>query len=65
MRLAVSSGTMTLRDRIASPHFGWAFTVNHAHLVPERSGYAKHYTMAYGNDAVKLASRDRLIAKAG
>jgi sugar phosphate isomerase/epimerase len=22
-------------DAIASPHFGWAFTVNHAHLVPE------------------------------
>lgn len=22
-------------DAIRSPHFGWAFTVNHAHLVPE------------------------------
>jgi len=22
-------------DAIASPAFGWAFTVNHAHLVPE------------------------------
>ena len=22
-------------DAIASPHFGWAFTINHAHLVPE------------------------------
>jgi sugar phosphate isomerase/epimerase len=22
-------------DAIQSPHFGWAFTVNHAHLVPE------------------------------
>lgn len=22
-------------DAIPSPHFGWAFTVNHAHLVPE------------------------------
>jgi sugar phosphate isomerase/epimerase len=22
-------------DAIASAHFGWAFTVNHAHLVPE------------------------------
>jgi len=22
---------------ITSPHFGWAFTVNHAHLVPEGS----------------------------
>jgi sugar phosphate isomerase/epimerase len=24
-------------DAIASAHFGWAFTVNHAHLVPEGS----------------------------
>ncbi|MSQ08277.1 MAG: sugar phosphate isomerase/epimerase [Dehalococcoidia bacterium] len=22
-------------DQIVSPHFGWAFTVNHSHLVPE------------------------------
>lgn len=25
-------------DAIASPHLGWAFTVNHAHLVPEGIG---------------------------
>lgn len=96
-------------EQIASAHFGWAFTVNHAHLVPEgidgfldafgvarigevrladntgeyeihlapgegtidfdalfkrleSSGYAAHYTMAFGNDDVKLAARDRLAA---
>jgi sugar phosphate isomerase/epimerase len=94
-------------DQIKSDHFGWAFTVNHAHLVPEGingfldafgvsrigevrladntgeyeihlapgegtidfkalfdrlegAGYAKHYTMAFGDDATKLAARDRL-----
>ena len=96
-------------EQIASPHFGWAFTVNHAHLVPEgiggfldafgidrigevrladntgeyeihlapgegtidftalfnrleSGGYAHHYTMAFGDDATKLAARDRLAA---
>jgi hypothetical protein len=62
---------MTLRDRIG---FGWAFTVNHAHLVPEgiggfldalfdrleSAGYTKHYSMAFGGDDTKLAARDRL-----
>jgi sugar phosphate isomerase/epimerase len=90
---------------ITSPHFGWAFTVNHAHLVPEgidgfleafgvgrigevrladnlgdkevhlnpgegnidfvslfsrleSSGYEGHYTMAFGNQADKLAARE-------
>ena len=96
-------------EQITSDHFGWAFTVNHAHLVPEgidgfldtfgvgrigevrladntgeyeihlapgegtidfkalfgrmeSAGYAKHYTMAFGGDAEKLAARDRLVA---
>ena len=96
-------------EQIASDHFGWAFTVNHAHLVPEgiggfldafgvarigevrladntgeyeihlapgegtidfkalfdrleSAGYAKHYTMAFGNDDTKLTARDRLAA---
>ena len=35
-------------DAIASPHFGWAFTVNHAHLAPVRyrrfSGCLWRYT---------------------
>jgi len=94
-------------EQIQSDHFGWAFTVNHAHLVPEgingfldafgvsrigevrladntgeyeihlvpgegtidfaslfkrleSSGYAKHYMMAFADDAAKLAARDRL-----
>jgi sugar phosphate isomerase/epimerase len=97
-------------ERIQSPHLGWAFTVNHAHLVPEgiggfldafgvarlgevrladntgeyeihlnpgqgtidfgglfarleAAGYRRHYTMAFGSDADKLAARD-LLAKA-
>jgi len=92
-------------DAIASPHFGWAFTVNHAHLVPEgidgfldafgtarigevrladslgdrelhlnpgqgnidfatlfqhleSFGYQRHYMMAFGSLADKLAGRD-------
>ena len=96
-------------ERIQSEHFGWAFTVNHSHLVPEGidgfldafgtgrigevrladntgeyeihlapgegtidfaglfrrlegGGYAKHYTMAFGDDAAKLAARERLTA---
>ena len=94
-------------EQIQSPHFGWAFTINHAHLVPEgidgfldafgaarigevrladntgeyeihlnpgqgtidfgamfarleKAGYRKHYSMAFGSDADKLAARDRL-----
>jgi sugar phosphate isomerase/epimerase len=94
-------------EQIQSPHLGWAFTVNHAHLVPEgidgfldafgvarigevrladntgeyeihlnpgqgtidfgamfarleKAGYRKHYSMAFGSDADKLAARDRL-----
>lgn len=27
--------TLYYLDRIQSPHLGWAFTINHAHLVPE------------------------------
>jgi sugar phosphate isomerase/epimerase len=93
-------------DTIQSDHFGWAFTVNHAHLVPdgiggfldafgvgrigevrladntgdyevhlrpgegtidfgalferlESSGYRRHYTLAFGGQADKLAARDR------
>ena len=92
-------------EAISSPHFGWAFTVNHANLVPEgingfidafgisrigevrladnlgdkevhlnpgegnidfaslfsrleAAGYQGHYTMAFGNQADKLAARD-------
>jgi sugar phosphate isomerase/epimerase len=96
-------------EQIQSERFGWAFTVNHSHLVPEgidgfldafgttrigevrladntgeyevhlnpgegtidfaglfrrleSSGYAKHYAMAFGNDADKLAAREKLAA---
>jgi sugar phosphate isomerase/epimerase len=95
-------------DAIASPHLGWAFTVNHSHLVPEGidgfidafgvarigevrladntgeyeihlrpgegtidfrrlfarlegAGYRRHYTMAFGSNADKLAARDALV----
>jgi len=95
--------------QIQSERFGWAFTVNHAHLVPEgidgfldafgvtrigevrladntgeyevhlnpgegtidfktlfdrleSAGYAKHYSMAFGGDADKLAAREKLAA---
>jgi sugar phosphate isomerase/epimerase len=100
-----------LFDEIRSPHFGWAFTANHAHLVPEgidgfldafgvarigevrladntgeyevhlppgegtidfaslfkrleASGYARHYTMAFGSDDDKLRAREALAALA-
>lgn len=98
-------------DEIDSEAFGWAFTVNHANLVPEgvdgfidafgverigcvrladnegtvevhmipgqgnidframfrrlaREGYKGHFTMAYGSNEDKLASRDWLVAQA-
>lgn len=98
-------------EQIQSDHFGWAFTVNHAHLVPEgihgfldafgverigevrladntgeyevhlppgggtidfatlferleSSGYQKHYTLAFGEKADKLAARDLLAPPA-
>jgi sugar phosphate isomerase/epimerase len=96
-------------DQIQSERFGWAFTVNHSHLVPEGiggfldafgitrigevrladntgeyevhlnpgegtidfkalfqrlegAGYAKHYSMAFGGEADKLAAREKLAA---
>jgi sugar phosphate isomerase/epimerase len=36
-------------DAIASPHFGWAFTVNHANLVPEG---IDGFIDAFGSDRV-------------
>ncbi len=96
-------------DAVPSEALGWAFTANHAHLVPEGidgfldaygierigevrladntgeyevhllpgdgtinfeslfrriegAGYRGHYSMAFGNNADKLAARDKFVA---
>ena len=98
-------------DAIPASSLGWAFTVNHSHLVPEgvngfldafgterigevrladntgeyevhmvpgegtldfggmfkgleSAGYSGHYSMAYGDQAAKIASRDWLVQQA-
>jgi hypothetical protein len=50
--------------RIQSPALGWAFTVNHAHLVPEGGGYRGHYMMAFGSLDDMLRGRDDLLRTA-